>query len=239
LFLSPVVPAAVDHTVAVIADLVTRYPVDGLHLDYVRYPNAEFDHSRLALREFALSQGSALPSPRRAELTARAADDVLAWVDAYPEAWAAFRRSRLTTLIMRVRSAAKTARPDLVISAAVFPDARTAVASRLQDWELWAETGLLDVLCPMAYTTELESFRTQIRDAVRVSPPAVIWAGIGAYRLPAHQTVAHITAARAVGARGIALFSYDTLAAGGAGAYLDAIRRAAFEGAATGAADSR
>lgn len=235
LFLSPVVPAAADYTVEVITDLVRRYPVDGLHLDYLRYPTAEFDYSRLALEEFARAFGPSLPSPRRAELTKRAADDVLAWADAYPQEWAAFRRSRLTTLVMRLRTGAKAARPSLVVSAAVFPDARAALVNRLQDWELWAETGLLDVLCPMAYTTDLDTFRSQIRDAVRTSPPAVIWAGIGAYRLPPKQTVAHIAAARAAGARGIALFSYDTIAAGSAGAYLDTVRRAAFDGA----ADSR
>jgi hypothetical protein len=39
--------------------------------------------------------------------------------------------------------------------------------------------------------------------------------------------VSHIAAARAAGARGVALFSYDTIAAASAG-YLTTIQRAAF-----------
>lgn len=227
LFLSPLVPAAAAHTVAVIEDLVRRYPVDGLHLDYVRFPGPEFDYSRLALEEFGAAVAADVPPTTHASLARQAREDVLAWVDAYPERWAEFRRSRLTALVMRVQTAARRARPGLVVSAAVFPDMRAAYTSRFQDWRLWAESGLLDVLCPMAYTTSLDTFRRQVDEAVRATPPALVWAGIGAYRLSPAETVSHIGAARAAGARGIVLFSYDTIAAA-AGGYLGAVQRSAF-----------
>ena len=52
LYTSPIVPAAADHINAVVRDLVTRYAVDGIHLDYARYPSERFDYSRAAIREF-------------------------------------------------------------------------------------------------------------------------------------------------------------------------------------------
>lgn len=242
LFLSPIVPGAAAHTVSVVEDIVRRYAVDGVHLDYVRYPGPEFDYSRLALAEFASTMAPTLAPVERVRMAARASEDILAWVDAYPEAWADFRRSRLTALVMKVRTAVKSARPGLFLSAAVFPDAQSAYTSRLQDWRRWAENGLLDAVCPMAYTTDLVVFQRQIAEAVRTTAPAVVFAGIGAYRLTAPQTVAHIGGARAAGARGIVLFSYDSVTAratDGADAYLETVRRAAFASATASQHDER
>ena len=47
-----ILPAAADHVNAVVRDLVTRYAVDGVHLDYARYPTERFDYSRGAIRAF-------------------------------------------------------------------------------------------------------------------------------------------------------------------------------------------
>jgi uncharacterized lipoprotein YddW (UPF0748 family) len=239
LFLSPIVPAAAAYTVSVIDDVVRRYPIDGVHLDYIRYPGAEFDYSPLALAEFAAAVAPTVPAAHRNRLAGRVRDDALAWVDAYPEQWADFRRSRLTALVMKLRTAVRAVRPRLVVSAAVFPEARDAFATRFQDWPLWAANGLVDVLCPMAYTTELPVFRRQIEDAIRAATPARVYAGIGAYRLSAPQTVSHIEAARSLGAHGIVLFSYDALTARSADAYLDTIRRTAFTAAAVGQDEQR
>jgi uncharacterized lipoprotein YddW (UPF0748 family) len=228
LYLSPIAPAAASYSVAVVEDLVRRYPLDGIHLDYLRYPGPDFDYSRLALDEFEASMATTVTPAERRLLTARAGDDVLAWADAYPERWADFRRSRLTALLMRIRTGLRRLRPGLPLSAAVSPHADEAASARFQDWPLWAESGLLDVLCPMAYTTDLATFRGQIGDAVRSTPAALVWAGIGAYRLSPPQTVEHIRAARTAGAHGVALFSYDAIAAGSAEAYLETIRRSAF-----------
>jgi uncharacterized lipoprotein YddW (UPF0748 family) len=239
LFLSPIVPAASAYTARVVEDLVARYPLDGVHLDYIRYPGRDFDHSRLALAEFAAAMSSEVASPVRREIAGRAQDDVLAWVDAFPERWEGFRRSRLTALLMRLRTAIRNTRPTLPVSAAVFPDPQEASASRYQDWRLWAESGLLDVVCPMAYTPEIGTFRQQVDEAVRVSSPVPVWAGIGAYRLSPAQAVAHIAAARALGARGVVLFSYDTMVARSAEAYLATIRRAAFAAPQAGQLEDR
>ena len=52
LYLSPVPDGAADHTVEVVADIAARYAVDGVHLDYARYPTDDFDFSREALVAF-------------------------------------------------------------------------------------------------------------------------------------------------------------------------------------------
>ena len=229
LFTSPAVPEAAAHTVAVIDDLVARYPVDGVHLDYLRYPGPEFDYNLGALREFRADLEPGLPETERRRFDARSVADLIALTDLYPERWAGFRRSRLNALVMRIRTAVKQRRPDVVLSAAVFPDAVEASARRFQDWRFWVENRWLDVVCPMAYTQDASVFDAQIALARLVAGHRPVWAGIGAYRLTAARTVENIESARRLGASGVILFSYDSLVQPPRGAdTLASIGRAAF-----------
>ena len=52
LYTSPLHPAAQDHTAAVIGEIAAKYAVDGVHLDYVRFPNDDFDYSPAAMEQF-------------------------------------------------------------------------------------------------------------------------------------------------------------------------------------------
>ena len=211
LFTTPALPEAAAHTVAVIDDIVARYPVDGVHLDYVRYPGPEFDYNLGVLREFRADLEPRLPDAERRRFDARSVGDLIALTDMYPERWAGFRRSRLNALVMKIRTAVKQRRPGIVLSAAVFPDANEAAVRRFQDWRFWVENRWIDVVCPMAYTQDAGMFDAQIASARQVAGLASVWAGIGAYRLTPARTVQNIETARRLGASGVILFSYDSL----------------------------
>ena len=156
-------------------------------------------------------------------------DNLVAWADAHAERWLQFRRDRLTALVSRIRASVKARRPAALFSAAVLPDASEAAARRLQDWELWLERRLLDVACPMAYATDAAGFAAQVTAARQAAGSRPVWAGIGAYRLSTSQTVENIETARRLGAAGIVLFSYDSLAGAPRPAeYLAQVGRAAF-----------
>lgn len=96
--------------------------------------------------------------------------------------------------------------------------------------------GILDVACPMAYSTDTAVFQKQIETAAASAHAAGrrVWAGIGAYRIPADSTIEKINVARGLGADGIILFSYDSTARPSelnpAGDYLERVRRRAFDG---------
>jgi uncharacterized lipoprotein YddW (UPF0748 family) len=212
LYLSPIPAEAARYTAAVVEDLVTRYPVDGVHFDYIRYPRADFDYSRLAVAEFRASVAPRLSAAERHALDTRQAQSLLAYPEALPEAWGAFRRSRLTALVMRLRTLVKTHRPTAVVSAAVVPDAVEAREQRLQDWRTWVDDGLVDVVCPMLYAPESARFINQLQAAVDLVGGHRLWAGIGAFRLPPAAAVDRILTARRLGATGVVLFSYETLA---------------------------
>ena len=210
------------------------YPVDGVHLDYVRYPGEAFDYSRVAVAAFRAAVAGELPSPERARLDAQQAIDPVAYPDALPASWDRFRRERLTALVARLAATAKTHRPRALVTAAVLPDPDEADRVKLQPWRAWAEQGLLDAVCPMAYAPEPDRFAGQLRAARAGAAGRPVWAGIGAWRLDPGRAVDHIRLAREAGADGVVLFSYDRLVAPEAPpGYLDRLARA-FEAPAGG-----
>ncbi len=211
LYASPILPEAAEYTEAVVRDIAKRYALDGIHLDYARYPSNRFDYSRPAIREFRAAVRPGLGDGLRRSLDAREAVDLFAYPDALPAEWRAFRVERMTALISRLRDAVKAERPGALVTSAVAPDAREAYDYRLQDWRAWLSAGLVDAVCPMAYTTDAARFAEQIAAVRAAAGSRAVWAGIGAYRLSPSQTIDNIQTARRLGADGIVLFSYDSL----------------------------
>jgi uncharacterized lipoprotein YddW (UPF0748 family) len=231
LYVSPVHPDAVAHVTSIVSDLATRYAVDGVHLDYVRYPAADFDYGRAALSAFEAEMRPRIQPSERARVEALQTLDPFAWTEAFAGEWRLFRQSRLTALVTRLRSTVKSIRPAAVVSAAVVPDADVALREQLQDWRTWLENGFIDALCPTAYTQEPSVFAAQIADVQALAAGRAVWAGIGAHRLSARETIDNIAAARRLGVNGIVLFSYDSLISPPNGTeYLAAVNRGAFSG---------
>ncbi|HXG64824.1 MAG TPA: family 10 glycosylhydrolase [Blastocatellia bacterium] len=230
LYLSPAHPAVKEHLYSLWMDVLERYEVDGLHFDYVRYPNTGFDYSRTALERFRALVEQSIGEGERKVLAAVAERDPLTYAAAFPERYAQFQRDQVTELVERIRFGVKKRRPAAIISAAVFANDEDAYYSRFQDWKLWLRRGLLDVVCPMAYTPDTETFRKQISVAVGHAAGHQVWAGIGAYRIPPESAIEKIQAARELGAHGFVLFSYDAMvkpsAHSPAGDYLERIRQA-------------
>ncbi|HEX7283701.1 MAG TPA: family 10 glycosylhydrolase, partial [Vicinamibacterales bacterium] len=211
LYTSAIQPAAAAHIAAVARNIVINYSVDGVHIDYARFPNEDFDYSRWSLQQFKATLRPQLTDADRRRADALETRDPLAYTNLFPERWIAFRQSRLTALVMRIRTAVKAVRPALTISAAVGPELAVATGSRMQDWPTWLAQSLIDVVCPMAYTEDSEAFERQIAAATDHAAERPVWAGIGAYRLDPAATLRHIAAARRQKAAGVILFSYDAL----------------------------
>ena len=86
LYTSPLHPAAQDHTAAVIGEIAAKYPVDGVHLDYVRFPNEDFDYSPAAMDQFKSAIAPELTDDEKREAAAREALDPAAYPNLFPDA---------------------------------------------------------------------------------------------------------------------------------------------------------
>lgn len=210
LFSDPGHPQVKERVVGVVEELLTRYDIDGLHLDYIRYPSSEFGYNPVALSTFRNQLRRRVPERRGVELDGQARRDPLAWAQAYPEEFAAFRREQITGLVDRIRGRVRELRPDVVLSAAVFADPVDAVRGRFQEWPTWLSDGLVDVVVPMAYTPDVARFRDLTEAARRADGTGRrVWMGVGVYTVPFETAVRQVDLAREGGAGGVVLFSWD------------------------------
>jgi uncharacterized lipoprotein YddW (UPF0748 family) len=227
-----------DHIYNIWMDVLKHYPVDGLHFDYVRLASPDFDYSRTSLRQFQKWLQPKLSHNDRRNLKQALESNPLAAAEKHPEQFADFQREAITMLVKRIYAGVKKRKPDVIVSAAVFANHENAFTRRFQDWRRWLSMGILDVVCPMAYSTDTAVFQKQIEVATTTAHAAKrrAWAGIGAYRIPAESTIEKIDVARRIGADGIILFSYDFTARPSdlnpTADYLERVRRGAFEKAA-------
>ncbi len=196
LCLNPCLPRVREHLAAVARDIAARYPVDGLHLDYVRFIEGDWGYDRETLGLFGGS-----PSRR-------------------PEAWDGFRREAVTEAVRAIRRAVREARPGAVVSAAVFPAAKSR-RERFQDAEKWAAEGLVDWIFPMTYEDGSSEFGVLVDGACRAFRGAACLPGVGAYR---HETAEETARQVRMCRGGFAVFAYSSFFASADGSRKDAER---------------
>ena len=234
-YTGPANPKVREHIYRIWMDIIQKYRIDGMHFDYVRFASPDFDYSRTSLKNFRKWIEPQLSKSERSVIRKALKENPLAATEKYAQKFGDFQREQVTTLVERIYHAVKKRHPEIIVSAAVFANDENAFTRRFQDWRRWLSLGILDVACPMAYTPDTAIFQKQVEVAVSTAHAAGrrVWAGIGAYRIPAESTVEKINKARAIGADGIILFSYDFTATPGAlnpqGDYLKRVHRAAFD----------
>lgn len=234
-YTGPANPKVRDHIFNIWMDILKDYDVDGLHFDYVRLASPDFDYSRTSLERFRKWLEPRLSATERRALKRSLKENPLAAAEIHASKFADFQREQITMLVERIYRGVKKRKPNVTVSAAVFANDENAYTRRFQDWRRWLSMGILDVACPMAYSTDTAVFQKQIEVATTSAHAAGrrVWAGIGAYRIPADSTVEKINVARELGVDGIILFSYDFTAQPGklnpAGDYLERVRRRAFD----------
>lgn len=131
----------------IIRDLATRYPVAGIHLDYIRYYSREYCYCSGCRQRFARATGASIRHwPADVRSGPRA------------EAFARWRRDQITDWLADVRQTLHHATPTVRLSAAVYPGYPGCRDSIGQDWGEWARRDLVDFICPMNYTDKTGQF---------------------------------------------------------------------------------
>ncbi|MBW6514918.1 MAG: family 10 glycosylhydrolase [Candidatus Syntrophosphaera sp.] len=213
-YVDPGVPEVQDHLLNVIGDLLSGYPeLDGLHLDYVRYPGSSFGHHPVSLQRFRADGNYS-------ELT-----------------WNNWRVKQVTDFMERTSALVDSLAPNLVFSAAVIAEYDKAVRNYAQDWQDWLRRGIVDYVFPMAYQSNIGDFQRTLDELKKLDLDHRIVIGIRAWNEQSNSlapdsqarsytimdVAARIEAIRSKGFAGISLFSYDGLAGGNALAQLTQI----------------
>lgn len=214
-WLCPTHPDNVALELKAIQEVLTGYAVDGIHLDYVRYPDANTCFCVGCRGRFEKERGAKIRDwpevVQRGELRER---------------YNAWRSDQITSFVRAVHDLAKKASGAtrrIKVSAAVYPEYPGCVSSLGQDWGRWLQEGLVDFVCPMDYTENSGRFQDLLRrqlalpgSAARLSSPksgGKVFPGLGVTatesRLSPDQVIEQIRQARLAGAGGFVLFDLN------------------------------
>ncbi|MDP2959624.1 MAG: family 10 glycosylhydrolase [Longimicrobiales bacterium] len=205
-WLTPGHPGVRTRLAAVAADIVRKYPVGGIHLDFIRYPATDYSYDAPSLAAWD---------------SAKAKEPGLGFDE--------MRRRLVTRAVSEVRDSMRAAAPGTQLSAAVwgiFQNTRgwsgvsTGYESIFQDARAWDRQGLVDALAPMVYWTITPKYGDRLdfawladEHAAAVATP--VFVGMYVPGMDGQSLARHVERSRMAGAEGVSVFSYSSLNDGG------------------------
>lgn len=206
-FLDPANPEVRQYLLRLFEEIVSRYQVDGLQLDYIRYPfqdpGAErtYGYGKVARQKFQQLTGAdpLQISPRQPNL----------W-----QKWTQFRTQQVDSFVAEVSQHLRRKHPQIILSAAVFPLSEHERIQKLQQhWEVWASRGDVDVIVPMTYALDTYRFGRLAQPWITSNKlgSTLVLPGIRLLDLPVPAAVDQIQLARDLPVSGYSLFAVENL----------------------------
>jgi uncharacterized lipoprotein YddW (UPF0748 family) len=180
---NPCLPEVREYIAGVFREIVTGYDVDGLHMDYIRFPN----------EPPALPRGSGLDYPRDARTLALYKAETGLHPDDDPAAWDQWRTGCVSQLVAEVHAMLRRARPAAALTASVGSVRQNALR-HFQDAQQWMQDGLVDAVFLMNYTDSPAEFEQRCEDWLAEPPPIPVVPGLWFGRHP-DRSVEQATAA--------------------------------------------
>ena len=212
-FLDPANPEVRQYLFDLLSEIAYRYDVDGIQFDYIRYPFQDLAAQRLfgyglvgrerfwnltGIDPILLSPHSG-GDPRMAHLWSQ---------------WTAFRTQQITSFVTEASFRLRRQQPGLLLSAAVFADGTYQRQQVIQqDWEDWADQGLVDWIVLMSYATTTQRFEELVRPWVMASGYRYtrVIPGIRLLNLPTAIAASQLQLLRDLSTGGYALFAAANL----------------------------
>lgn len=163
-YIDPANPAAVNYIVEAVQSIVREYDVDGINLDYVRYPDfnssteySDWGYSEVSISRFQQATGrSDIPEPSDAEFSD-------------------WRRDQMTNLVRKIYLGMWEVDPQArlsmdAITYAYGPQTMGSweqtrpYAEVLQDWKGWLDGGFMDTAVAMNYKRNWMPEQAQMYD---------------------------------------------------------------------------
>ncbi len=180
---------------------VMKYDIDGIHLDYIRFPvNQRYSYDSVTCQAFKKEYGY---TPKEISQD----DGSMLWCE-----WIKWNARQITELVKETRALITRSGKKILLGADVFPSPDTSPVLIGQDWESWANMGLVDFICPMLYTNDLKLFKEYTSRAVKIAGTGyAVYPGIGVKtshnKITKDLLVKEVEIARETGAGGEIFFS--------------------------------
>lgn len=138
-FLEPGLPQVQKYIHDVVMDVAMNYDIDGIQLDYIRYPGQGWGY--------------------HPEAFARYQDEVYKQSPAH---WQKWRNRQVTNTVKSISTSLKKRNPHIELTAAVISDPERAILEYNQDWLLWLRKGYVKRVFPMNYHVNQELYEDAV-----------------------------------------------------------------------------
>lgn len=177
--------------------------VDGIHLDYIRFPQEQCamgTRDRAVFENWLGRKVNRWPADVNYSGTLR--PNYYAW-----------RAFQITETIRIVREKLNRHSPGTLLSTAVYGKYPGCANSVGQDWAKWIGGNLVDYVVPMNYTDNAAAFKKMLEDQLTHAERSKIVAGIGVTSfeatLNAVEVLQQLSVASRLGIKGVALYHLD------------------------------
>lgn len=211
LYLSPMIPEVQQYFMDVVEDILSRYRVDGLHLDYIRFPGYDFDFNPVVRANFK-EKYFLDPLDFKRDAAVFVANFGNTGYDIFFNRWAKFLRNGLSGFVKSLSGQVRSRYPGIIVSAAVKPDLSKAYWQYYQEWDRWLKEGWLDWALPMNYTPGNPEFLGRTETILKSGDPAGILMGISLYNQSPDSVIYKTRVIANLALAGFAYFSYDQIA---------------------------
>jgi uncharacterized lipoprotein YddW (UPF0748 family) len=190
-YLDPGHPEVYQHLLNVAKDVTSRYDIDGLHWDYLRYPSQDSGYNETALRRFKEEFG-VKKNPHPAD----------------PQ-FSDWRRRQVSDFVRASSAELLELKPKLVVSASVFSNYKDSRDYRFADWVEWNKEGTIDITMPMDFSPDNEFvFKPRADFAFTNQWNRTVYVGQGAYMNTKENTLAQLNYCKTKGFNGTVFYSY-------------------------------
>ncbi len=209
-FVDPEANVNMQQLKQLIKELVLHYGVQGIHLDYFRYPSFPVHYSRFLRAKFLHSYflDPARMQVKQAEYFAVFGNNGARLMSAR---YQLFLQNELIERLNDLTNFTKNLADSIQVSVAVKPNIGKARRLYAQDWPKWLADDACDYIVMMNYTPDQTEFKKNLNVAKSIKQDARIVVGIGAYYLDRAQIGNRIREVEQMGFNGYCLFSFTTL----------------------------
>ena len=209
-FLAPGNPEVEKYLLTVFDELLDNYPLDGLHLDYVRYPGPEYGYNEGTLNNFRMETGV---DPEIFIENGKEISEMIGpeSVKAFHRQWTSYKLRSISSLVEGIRSLINSSGKNVLLTAAVKPSPVSAIDRNYQNWVKWIREGSLDYAVPMNYNADLTQFMSNVEEILKVVPPDKLIMGIGAFNQNHFDVESKIYKTKSRGINDFIFFSYNEI----------------------------
>ena len=185
-FLSPIHPNVNSYLLSIVDELIKKYNINGIHLDYIRFKDNHYGNNKFGQNYFSIDKNN--------------------------KNWDKFKIDRVSNLVKNISILIKNKKNNIIFSAAVKPNLLEAKNRFSQEWGSWLKNNIIDLVFPMNYYNEIDLFNRDLNLMRKRIPERLhekIIIGIGCYNQSNEDVIDKMVLVQLRNMGGVSFFSYD------------------------------